>query len=166
MLASLLFIARLFSFGEYMKTLFEKWDRFLLAEEKKDWNSAHCVLFKGDKVLAVQRTENDHWMPGKYALPGGNKDKGENLEEALKREIQEEVGLIVEMEDLHYLPEISHKMKHAFYVCKRCSGKLKLNANGVVEHDDAKWVSKEEIKKLDTVPDFKEVVIEARKVVG
>lgn len=148
-----------------MKLFLREWKVFLGEAKRNDWDSAHVVLIKGDKVLLVQRAEGDHWMPGKWATPGGEIDKGETLESALKREIQEEVGLTVELEDLFYLPETSYKLKHAFFVCKKSSGKYELNANGVHEHDDGRWVTKQEISKLDTVPDVKTIVDEAFKLV-
>jgi 8-oxo-dGTP diphosphatase len=149
-----------------MRKLIKNWEKFLGEAKRKDWDSAHAVLIKGKKTLLVQRANNDTWMPGKWGFAGGQIDKNETLEEGLKREIQEETGYSVELEDLAYLPEISYKKKHAFYACKRCVGKLEINANGVHEHEDAKWVDKSEIKNIDTVPDVKDVVIEAFKILG
>lgn len=146
--------------------LFEVWKRYLGESKKENWNSAHAVLIDGSKILLVQRAHNDHWKPGKWAFPGGLKDDGESLEETLKREIKEEVDLDVELENLHYLPEISFKTKHAFYVCDKCSGTVKINANGVHEHEDYKWVEEKDISKLDTAPDVLQVVREALKLRG
>jgi len=143
-----------------------EWKAFLGEAKRKEWDSAHVILIKGKKVLLVQRSIDDSWMPEKWATPGGELDKGETLEQGLKREIKEETGLEVELEDLFYLPAISYKMKHAFYACNKSAGKLEINANGVHEHEAAKWVTQSEITNMDTVPDMLEVVKEAFKVVG
>lgn len=149
-----------------MRKLLNEWNRFLGESKRKDWDSAHVCIIKGKKTLLVQRSHDDHWMPGKWSFAGGEVDKGETLEQGLKREIKEETGLDVELEDLAYLPEISYKKKHAFYACKKTSGSVKINANGVHEHEEAKWVEPREISKMETVPDVKDVVDEAFKILG
>jgi len=134
--------------------------------KREEWDSAHVAIIKGKKVLLVQRAEDDHWMPGKWAFPGGELDKGEALEQGLQREIKEEVGLDVELEDLFYLPAISYKLKHAFFACKKSAGKTEINANGIKEHEASKWATKNEVSSMDTVTDVKEVIKEAFKILG
>ncbi|HUW48149.1 MAG TPA: NUDIX domain-containing protein [Patescibacteria group bacterium] len=146
-----------------MSSMINEWKAFLGEAKRTDWDSSHAVIVKEKKVLLMQRSHDDHWMPGKWGFPGGKVDKGETLEQSLKREIKEEAGLQVELEDLFYLPEISYKIKHAFFVCKKCSGSVTINANGVHEHEDHKWVTESEISSIDTVPDVIDVVKEALK---
>lgn len=55
-----------------------------------------CVAFmliQGDHVLAERRKRNKQVMPGVVALPGGHLEAGEQPDEALRREIQEELGI-------------------------------------------------------------------------
>ena len=149
-----------------MLLLLEEWKAFLGEAKREEWDSAHVVILKENKVLLVQRSNNDQWMAGKWAFPGGQLDAGETLEVALKREVKEEVGLDIDLSDLSYLPSISYKIKHAFFACNKSSGKAEINANGVHEHEEYKWVTKSEINNMDTVPDLKEVVNEAFKILG
>jgi len=149
-----------------MRILFENWRRFLVEKKDDTWNSAHVVMLNGDKVLLVQRCKKDHWKPLKWAFPGGNKEDKETLEQGLVREIEEEVGFSTDEADLAYLPEISHKLKHAFYACKKRKGKLELNANGVHEHEDVKWATVKQIKEMDTVPDVLAVIEAALDTLG
>ena len=63
-----------------------------------------CVIFSqndlGTKVLLVQRKIDP--FKGKWALPGGFVETNEPLEEAAKRELQEETGLVIDrLEQLH-----------------------------------------------------------------
>ena len=146
--------------------LSESWAKYLGEAKRKEWDSSHVCLIKGKKVLLVQRAHDDHWMPGRWSFAGGQIDEGENLESALVREVSEEVGLVVSKEDLHFLPAISYKLKHALYCCIKSSGTFKINANGVKEHEDGKWVEVSKIKDYDTVPDVKKVVDETFKVMN
>jgi len=147
-----------------MTVLKEEWLKFLGEAKRKDWDSSHICLMKGTKVLLVQRAEDDHWMPLKWRFAGGEIDKGENPETALVREVAEEVGLEIQLADLHYLPAISYKLKHAFCCCRKMKGKLNINANGMKEHEEGKWVEIEDIVDYDTAPDVKAVVGESLEV--
>jgi mutator protein MutT len=66
---------------------------------------AECVsgiLIDDSRVLVERRRANDDSDPGVIVLPGGHVNKGESLEQALRREMREELGIQVE------------KMKFAF----------------------------------------------------
>lgn len=54
-----------------------------------------ALLFDEDRVLLAHRRDIDWWN-----LPGGGMEYGETVEEALKREVLEETGLLVEVEQL------------------------------------------------------------------
>jgi 8-oxo-dGTP diphosphatase len=52
------------------------------------------ILLQDDQVLAEKRKLTKRLVPGAVALPGGHIEAGESPEEALSREMQEEVGLV------------------------------------------------------------------------
>ena len=54
------------------------------------------LLFQKDQVLICQRPERDDF-PGKWEFPGGKIKTGENLQSALSRELQEELGIVAEI---------------------------------------------------------------------
>ncbi len=56
---------------------------------------AAAVVDEWGQVLAVRRTDNDHWEP-----PGGVLELDEAIEQGLVREVLEETGLVVEPEAL------------------------------------------------------------------
>jgi 8-oxo-dGTP diphosphatase len=51
-----------------------------------------ALVVQDSKILLVKRAENSLLEGGKYALPGGYVDRNENLEQAIKRELNEETG--------------------------------------------------------------------------
>ena len=52
------------------------------------------LLIKDQQLLAEQRKRTKRVVPGVIALPGGHMEAGEQPEEALRREIQEELGIV------------------------------------------------------------------------
>lgn len=64
------------------------------------------LLVKDDKVFLVRRF-NTGWEDGKYNLPGGHLNKGETARQAAAREVFEETGVRVKLEDLHFF-NVSH----------------------------------------------------------
>lgn len=56
-----------------------------------------CVAFiirSGDRILAERRKMTKRLLPGTLALPGGHVDAGESIEDALARELREELGIV------------------------------------------------------------------------
>lgn len=98
---------------------------------------------KTNKVLLLQRNDgNNVWE-----IPGGKRENSEDIVDALKREVQEETGLIINEYKLVYVSPIfeNHPFLKSFlnigYLC------LVDNSDVVIsdEHLDYKWVSVEEL---------------------
>ena len=96
----------------------------------------------------------------RWDLPGGTNEFGESLEDTLKREILEETGLEVEIEEM--LPKsVSRKWKHKdysihvivfCYYCRYIKGKIHLNDHKI---NDLKWVTKNDFQNYDFLPTTK-----------
>lgn len=101
---------------------------------------------KTNKVLLLQRNDgNNVWE-----IPGGKRENNEDIVDALKREVQEETGLIINEYKLVYVSPIfeNHPILKPFlnigYLCF-------VDNNDVIisnEHIDYKWVSVEEFHNL------------------
>ncbi len=109
------------------------------------------ILFQ-NKILVL---EKEDFIGGRYEVPGGRKDElNESDESTLKREVKEEVDLEIKIKKLLNiwsldLPQKGIHLDGKTYLCEALSDKVKLSE----EHISFKWVTKEELRKLD-VPDW------------
>ncbi|MDD2478061.1 MAG: (deoxy)nucleoside triphosphate pyrophosphohydrolase [Candidatus ainarchaeum sp.] len=106
------------------------------------------VIFWKDRVLCVQRPKNKlHYISEKFEFPGGKIEEGETKEEALHRELLEELNLSAKIRSffltvVHEYPDFELTM-HS-YICDTNSKELTLN-----EHLDQKWLKINELTALD-----------------
>lgn len=112
-----------------------------------------AVLQNGvGEILLVQRPEGKDFG-GCYEFPGGKIDPGETPEEALNREIFEELNLIVDPTDMTPLTFLSHAYSDFhlvlfFYGIKKWSGDLMLKEG----QPDYAWVNLSEPCSLPLIP--------------
>lgn len=113
-----------------------------------------AIIKKKDKIFITKRSYGE--FADMWEFPGGKIEVGETQEEALIREIKEELEL--DITNLNYLTTVEyhypnfHLTMHCF-ICEICGGTLNLNA-----HNDAKWVLIEELSSQKWVPAYVEVV--------
>ena len=113
-----------------------------------------AIIKKQDKIFITRRSYGE--FADMWEFPGGKIELGESREEALIREVKAELEL--EINNLEYLTTVEydypnfHLTMHCF-ICEICGGELVLNA-----HNDAKWVSLEELSTQKWVPADVEVV--------
>jgi 8-oxo-dGTP diphosphatase len=106
------------------------------------------VIFWKDDILCVQRPKNKlHYISEKFEFPGGKIEEGETREEALNRELLEELNLSIKIKSflitvVHLYPDFELTM-HS-YICEVDSKDLTLN-----EHIDKKWLKVNELNQLD-----------------
>lgn len=120
----------------------------------KKLNVVAAVIYHGGQVLATQRGYGE--FKGGWEFPGGKMKDGETPQDALAREIMEEldadivVGQLIDTVEYDY-PEF-HLSMQCFW-CEIKSGMLKLK-----EHNAAKWLTADEIFDVDWLPADKLVV--------
>ena len=79
------------------------------------------MLMKDDQVLAEKRKRTKRVVPGAVALPGGHIEARESPEEALYREVQEEVGIVpVEVAYVCTLLHRSQEFRKLHYFAVTC----------------------------------------------
>ena len=113
------------------------------------------LIYQNEKVLICQRKEEgDH--PLKWEFPGGKLKNYENNQEALKRELKEELGIeINEMiyfdEYLYEYKKLSKKLKLVFFQIFQFEGEIQ---NKV--HQQLKWIDISKLGDYDFLEgDFK-----------
>lgn len=72
----------------------------------KELEVALAVVWRGNRLFLQRRDPAGSVLPGRWELPGGKVAAGETPEDALRRELQEEVALAVGT--LHSLPVLEH----------------------------------------------------------
>lgn len=113
-----------------------------------------AIIIKDGKLLATQRGYGDYkdW----WEFPGGKIELGESPEDALVREIREELKAEISVgAELcrveHDYPKF-HMLMHCFF-CELLSDDIEL-----VEHESAKWLSKDELESVKWLPSDIEVI--------
>ncbi len=113
--------------------------------------ASHALIERDGKYLATRRSALNDYMPLKWDVPGGTVEAGETVEEALRREVQEETGLEIKIGSLIHVFTISNPARPTIQIvfeCKYVSGEVKLDPE---EHDQFEWLSIEEMKKIDAI---------------
>ncbi len=107
-----------------------------------------AIIYYKDKILCVQRGENKYpYISKKFEFPGGKMEIGETKTAAIKREILEELNMIIKVHEefltvIHEYPDFKITMHSFKCTCEN----QKLN---LTEHISLEWLSTNELKKLD-----------------
>ena len=107
-----------------------------------------AVIRKDDKIFATQRGYGE--FKDGWEFPGGKIEEGETPEQALTREIKEELDTEIQVGKLIDTIEYDYPKFHLSMDCFWCEimqGGLELK-----EHEAARWLSKEELYSVDWLP--------------
>lgn len=107
-----------------------------------------AVIKRNNKIFVTQRGYGE--FKDGWEFPGGKVEKGETKEEALIREIKEELDTVIKVDS--YLDTIEYDypdfhLSMDCFICSIVEGNLVLK-----EHEDSKWIKKEEIDTLNWLP--------------
>ena len=113
-----------------------------------------AILHRDGAYFATQRGFGE--FVGMWEFPGGKIEPGESREVALRREIQEELGIDIIIENLLCTTEYDYPSFHLTmhcYLCSIASGEIELR-----EHKSALWLTAETLDSVEWLPADKEVV--------
>lgn len=122
--------------------------------ETKHINVVAAIFISDNRLFATQRGYGE-WKDW-WEFPGGKIEDGESREEALKREIREELATEIEVGELLTTVEYDYPQFHLTmhcYLCTIVSGKLSL-----IEHEDARWLAMDELDSVKWLPADVEVI--------
>lgn len=118
-----------------------------------------AIIRKEGEVFATQRGYGD-WKDW-WEFPGGKMEPGETPEEALTREIREELSADINVDEFLCTVEYDYPKFHLTMHCFLCS--LLTEAMHLNEHEAARWLRKDELESVGWLPADR-VVIEKLKV--
>lgn len=112
-----------------------------------------AIIADDGRILATQRGYGD--FAGGWEFPGGKVEEGETDEQALVREIHEELDARIEVKKLLTTVEYQYPTFHLIMHCYVSHLESDIT---LLEHQAARWVSKDDIDSLDWLPADIEVV--------
>ena len=128
--------------------------------------AASAAIFRDGRLLLVRRAHDPG--RGRYSFPGGRVEHGEQLEQAVHREVAEETRLAIEIVSLAGIREVlprdgvgGHYVVLSYAALWR-SGEAVLND----EHDDALWIDPDDLGRVATTDGLADIVAAARRIVG
>ncbi len=109
-------------------------------------NVTCAIIINEEKILVTQRSEKMK-LPLKWEFPGGKLESGESEKECIKREINEEINIeieVVEKLSNSVFDYGTFQINLIPFLSKYISGEIILS-----EHKDYKWLKKSELLLLD-----------------
>ena len=106
------------------------------------------------RILSTQRGYGE-WK-GRWEYPGGKMEGGETPEDALKRDIREELSTEISVDEFFCTVDYDYPAFHLTmhcYLCSMLTGALRLN-----EHKAARWLKRDELSGVKWLPADVEVV--------
>ncbi len=134
-----------------------------MTDRKHPWVGVDNIITNDQgQILLIKRSQQEKNFPGKWGLVSGFMEWGETVEDALKREAREEVGIEVEVVRFvgrYYDSPDRHPSKTTVclpHICKIVKGEPTVNQPEEVQ--EVKWVDPAEVKNLDMAYDHKKML--------
>lgn len=106
------------------------------------------------RCLLLKRSLRSKGNPGKWDLPGGKVDPGENFTQGILREVAEETGLTISIQRVGGVAESESPTNKVVYLIlegRLESGQIQLSS----EHDEYVWVNRWELPKIELADQFR-----------
>ena len=114
----------------------------------KTINVVAAVIMKEGKVFATQRGYGE--FKDGWEFPGGKVEAGESPEEALRREIREELEVEVNVGDLIDTIEFDYPAFHLSMKCYACT--IAGGSPHLLEHEAARWLTADQLDSVAWLP--------------
>ena len=117
-----------------------------------------AIIVRDGRILAVKRGENKNKAVAfKYEFPGGKIEQGETPEQALRRELLEEMNYDIQVGEKFM--SVTYEYDDVFvnlhtYLCQPLSDTYTLN-----EHIDEKWLLPSELLSVEWAPADYDIIV-------
>ena len=112
----------------------------------KKLNVVAAIIKKDNKILATQRGYGE--FEGLWEFPGGKIEEGETKEEALVREIKEELNADIKVDEFALDLEWQYPNFYLYMSCFMCSLESDIE---LLEHMGAKWLSLDDLDSVQWI---------------
>lgn len=119
---------------------------------------ASAVILKDKKILLIKRSSNIDTFPQFWACPGGIAEYNESPEEAVSREVREEINCEFTPAELFSTGKYKDRLLYRFL--GDWSGEIKISDG---EAEEWRWFSYEDAIKLKLAFDYREIIEKLRK---
>jgi len=117
--------------------------------EKRSLRVVAALIHQDGKILFTQRQKGKH-LPLLWEFPGGKVEEGESDEEALRRELQEEVGVEAEVGPCCFETQYGYTTRLVHLRVFRC--RIKSGHAKALDVKAIKWVDKGDLTKINVPP--------------
>ena len=132
--------------------------------EKKHIQVAAALLFDNGKIFATKRGASPYpYVAHKYEFPGGKIEAGESGEDTVKRELQEELNMDVQVGGLYAKHTFEYPdfiITLSLYECEMCSSFI-LN-----EHESYAWFAPKDLDEKEWAPADADILASLKRVFG
>ena len=118
-----------------------------------------AIIYKDSAYFATQRGYGE--FEGMWEFPGGKSEPGESRESALRREIQEELGIDITIDKFLCTTDYDYPSFHLTMHCYLCS--VKYGDIELREHKSARWLMPEELGSVEWLPADEDIVSRLNK---
>lgn len=132
--------------------------------EKKHIQVAAALLFQNGKIFATKRGASPYpYVAHKYEFPGGKIEKGERGEDAVKREIEEELDMRVKVGSLY----ASHTHEYPDFIITLWLYECEMLSDFVLkEHESYAWISPKDLDEKEWAPADADILAALKRIFG
>ena len=127
---------------------------------KSKFEVVSCFCESENEILLLKRLDSKP-QGGTWGMPAGKIDKGENINEAVIREVYEESGIKLHKKDISFFKTVYVKFSDYDLIYHIFSTKLQRRPKIVIrhsEHQEYVWVSPEKAMKMKLIEDLDECI--------
>ena len=117
---------------------------------KKSVHVVGAIIENEQKEILCALRGPDMTLPNLWEFPGGKIEVGETKEEALRREIQEELGCTIEV--FEHVEDTTYEYEKVIVRLETFMAKIISGTPVISEHAKIRWVSREELPSLNWAP--------------